>query len=120
MDTKMMKQEVRQAWEDRAIVAQGKIWEDLEPQLARHTYELEIARRLLSKAQDEAARQNWQTQVDVLGMLVGMTEGDIEKEQEELALCEAMIAEIEADLAAEDTSASVVQESQPPRLSIAQ
>ncbi len=41
-------------------------------------------------------------QVDVLDMLVGMTEGVIEKEQEELALCEAMIAEIEADLARED------------------
>ncbi len=106
----MMKQEVRQAWEDRAIAAQSRIWEELEPQLARQTYELEIARRLLSKAQDEAARQNWQTQVDVLDMLISMTEGDIEKEREELALCEAMIAEIEADLAAEDASRSVAED----------
>lgn len=108
-ERRMMKQEVRQAWEDRAIAAQGKIWEELEPQLARQTYELEIARRLLSKAQDETARQTWQTQVDVLEMLAGMTEGDIEKEREELALCEAMIAEIEADLAAEDASISGAQ-----------
>ncbi len=98
----MMKQEVRQAWEDRAIAAQGKIWDDLEPQLARRTYELEIARRLLNKAPDEAARQTWQTQVDVQEMLVGMTEGDLAEQQEELALCEAMVAEIEADLAASD------------------
>jgi len=96
-----MKQEVRQAWEDRAIDAQSKIWEDLEPELARRSYELEITQRLLSKAQDEAARQTWQTQVDVLEMLAGMTEGDLAEQQEELALCEAMIAEIEADLAAE-------------------
>jgi len=100
-ERRMMKQEVRQAWEDRAIDAQSKIWEDLEPELARRSYELEIAQRLLSKAQDEAARQTWQTQVDVLEMLAGMTEGDLAEQQEELALCEAMIAEIEADLAAE-------------------
>ena len=95
----MMKQEVCQAWENRGLAAQGKIWEDLEPQLARQTYELAIARRLLDKAPDEAARQTWQTQVDVLGMLVGMTEGDLAEQQEEVALCDAMVAEIEADLA---------------------
>ena len=100
-ERRMMKQEVRRAWEDRAIDAQSKIWEDLEPELARRSYELEIAQRLLSKAQDEAARQTWQTQVDVLEMLAGMTAGDLAEQQEELALCEAMIAEIEADLAAE-------------------
>ena len=99
-ERRMMKEEVRQAWEDRAVAAQSKIWEDLEPQLARRSYELEIAQRLLSKAQDEAAREIWQTQVDVLGMLVGMAEGDLAEQQEELALCEAMVAEIEADLAA--------------------
>ena len=100
-ERRMMKQEVHLAWEDRAIDAQSKIWEDLEPELARRSYELEIAQRLLSKARDEAARQTWQTQVDVLEMLAGMTEGDLAEQQEELALCEAMIAEIEADLAAE-------------------
>lgn len=100
-ERRMMKQEVRQAWEDRAIAAQGKIWNDLEPKVARQTYELEIARRLLSKTQDEAARQTWQTQADVLVMLVGMTEGDLAEQREELALCEAMVAEIDADLAAE-------------------
>lgn len=102
-ERRMMKEEVRQAWENRAIEAQSKIWEDLEPQLARHSYELEIAERLLSKAQDGAAREIWQTQVDVLGMLVGMTEGDLAKQQEEMALCDAMVAEIEADLGASDS-----------------
>jgi hypothetical protein len=101
-ERRMMKQEVRQAWEDRALEAQSKIWDDLEPQLARRAYELEIALRLLSKAQDETARQAWQTQVDVLGMLAGMAEGDLAEQQEELALCEMMIAEIEADLAGEE------------------
>ena len=96
----MMKQEVRQAWEERALEAQGMIWETLEPKLARLSYELEIAQRLLSKAQDETARTTWQTQVDVQEMLLGMTEGDLAEQQQELALCEAMIAEIEADLAA--------------------
>lgn len=99
----MMKREVRQAWEDRAIEAQGQIWETLEPKLERLRYELEIAQRLLAKAPDEAARQTWKTQVDVLETLTGITEGDLAEQQEEVALCDAMIAEIEADLAAGQT-----------------
>ena len=97
----MMKREVLQAWEDRAISAQSKIEESLEPEVERLCYELEITQRLLTKAQDEAARETWQTQVDVLQMMLGMTEGDLVEQQEELALCETMIAEIEADLTAD-------------------
>ena len=97
----MMKREVLQAWEDRAISAQSKIEESLEPELGRLRYELEIAQRLLTKAQDEAARETWQTQVDVLQMMIGMTESELTEQQEELSLCEAMIAEIEADLTAD-------------------
>jgi len=96
----MIKQEVLEAWEDRAVHAQSKI-EDIESQLQRSRYELEIAQRLLVKAQDEAARETWQTQVDVLEMLVGMAEGDLDEQREELVLCEVMIAEIEADLTAD-------------------
>ncbi|PKO20928.1 MAG: hypothetical protein CVU38_17540 [Chloroflexi bacterium HGW-Chloroflexi-1] len=95
----MLKREVLQAWEERAIEAQGQIWDFLEPKLARAQYELEIAQRLLAKAPDEAPRQTWQTQVDVLEMLVGVSEGDLARQQDEVALCETMIAEIEADLA---------------------
>ena len=102
----MMKREVLEAWEDRAICAQDKI-EEIESQLERSRYELEIAQQLLGKAQacteqsecDEAAQQTWQTQVDVLEMVIGMAEGDLAEQREELCLCEAMIAEIEADLA---------------------
>ncbi len=94
----MMKREVLQAWEDRVISAQGKIEEALEPELERLRYETEIAQRLLTKAQDEAARETWQTQMDVLQTMIGITEGDLVEQQEELALCETMIAEIEADL----------------------
>ena len=97
----MMKREVLQAWEDRAISAQSKIEESLEPELERLRYETEITQRLLTKAQDEAARGTWQTQVDVLQTMIGMTEGDLVEQQEELALCETMIAEIEADLTAD-------------------
>jgi hypothetical protein len=35
-------------------------------------------------------------------MLVGMAEGDLADGQEEVALCETMIAEIEADLGAKE------------------
>ncbi|MFZ1239638.1 MAG: hypothetical protein WAV66_09840 [Anaerolineae bacterium] len=97
-----LKQEVRQAWEERVIETQTKIWETIEPELARWQYEMMIAQRLLSKAQDQASRETWRIQVDVLQMCVIEAENNLEKEQEELALCEAMIAEIDADLAASD------------------
>jgi hypothetical protein len=97
----MMKREVLKAWEDRAIAARSKIEESLEPELERLCYELEIAQRLLVKARDEGARETWQTQVDVLQMMIGMTKSEVTEHQEELSLCEAMIAEIESDLVVE-------------------
>jgi hypothetical protein len=96
----MLKREVLQAWEDRAIDAQGQIEEGTD-ELERTRYELEIVQRLLSRAQDEAARETWQVQVDVLQMMVVQAEDRLTEQQEELALCEAMIAEMEADLAAD-------------------
>ena len=89
------------AWEDRAAEAFGKI-EELEPELERRQYELEIAQRLLAKAQDDAARETWQTQVDVLAMLVQETEHDLAEQEAEQALCDTVIAEIEADLAVDE------------------
>ena len=94
----MMKREVLAAWEDRAINAQGRSEETFEPELKSLRYELEITQRLLSKAQDKAARENWQIQIDTLQTMIGMTEGGLAEQQEALALCEAMIAAIKADL----------------------
>ena len=102
----MLKREVWQSWDDRAIEAQIRIDEEIARELERRQYELEIAQRLLEKAQDDAARETWQTQVDVLEMLVGIAEGDLAEQQEELALCDAMIAEIEADLDADEMKES--------------
>ena len=99
-ERRMMKQEVRRAWEARAIAAQSKIWEEIEPELARRQYEMAIAQRLLSKAQDEAGRETWQIEIDVLQMFVIDAENKLAEQQAELALCEAMVAEIEADLVA--------------------
>jgi len=97
---RMMQQEVRQAWKDRAIAAQSKIREAIEPELARRKYEMAISQRLLNKAQTEADRETWQTQLDVLQMFVIQAEDDLAEEQAEVALCDAVVAEIEADLAA--------------------
>ena len=96
----VIKRDVLQAWENCASEAQIKIEEEIQVELERCRYELEIAQRLLAKAQDDAARETWRIQVDVLQMMIGLAEGDLEKQQEDLALCNAMIAEIEADLEA--------------------
>jgi hypothetical protein len=100
-EKQMLKREVRQAWEERAITAQAKIDDEIMPELERRRYEMEIAQRLLAKAQDDAARETWQIQVDVLQMMIVQAENDLCEQQEELAFCEAMIAEIEADMAAD-------------------
>ena len=97
----MMKREVRDAWEDRSIRAQGDIDEEIEPELERLRYEQEIAQRLLDKAQDESVRQTWQTQVDVLQTMISLAENRLAEQRAEIELCEAMFAEIEADLAAD-------------------
>lgn len=94
----MLKREVLQAWERRAIAAQTRIDEEIGPEMERLRYEAEIVRRLLSKAQDSTARQTWQTQADVLEMMLGMAEESLDEQREEMALSEAVIAEIEADL----------------------
>jgi hypothetical protein len=96
----MLKREILASWERRAADAYSKI-EELEYDAERFRYETEIAQRLLDKALDDAARETWRIQVDVLQMMADMAEGDLAERQEELALCDAMIAEIEADLAAE-------------------
>jgi hypothetical protein len=96
----MLKREVLQTWEERAIAAQTRIDEEIAPEIERQRYELEIARQLLEQAQDAAAQETWQTQVDVLEMTIGMAENDLTEEQQELTLCEAMVAAIEADLVA--------------------
>lgn len=64
-------------WEEQAVKAYGQI-EELEYKLEPLRYEVEFARRLLDKAQDEATRQQqtWQPQVDVHRMSVNMAEGD--------------------------------------------
>jgi hypothetical protein len=95
-----MKQEVREAWDERAIDAYGKI-EELQYELERQQYELEIGRRLLEKVQEDSARQVWQARVVALERIVQMTENSIEEQQEEMDLCDAMVAEIEADLGPE-------------------
>jgi hypothetical protein len=94
-----IKREVLQAWQQRANQARDKIAER-ELALTQERYELDIARRVLSKAQNDAQRETWQIQVDVLRMFVGQSESEIAEQQEELELCAAMLAEIGADLAA--------------------
>jgi hypothetical protein len=96
----MLKREILANWARRAADAYGKI-EELEYDVERFRYETKITQRLLAKAQDDATRETWRVQMDVLQMMVDMAEGNLAEQQEEMALCDAMIAEIEADLAAE-------------------
>jgi hypothetical protein len=92
-----MKREVLEDWDLRAIDAFGKI-EETEADLERLEYAVEIAMRLLDKMPDGAGRTACQTRVDALQALVGQTEERLEADQQEMDWCDAMVAEMQADL----------------------
>lgn len=94
-----IKQTVLQNWQSRLERARETLAE-LEDELACQQYELEITERVRAKAQNETERDDWRIQVEVLSMMAGQTEGRIEEKQAEVALCTAMLAELEMDLAA--------------------
>ncbi len=96
-----MKEKVRDHWEERCVDAYGEIQEEIEPELERQRYEYEITQRLLAKAASKEERDEWEIQASVMHDVVVMTEAQLEEKEAEAALCEAMIAEIEADLAQE-------------------
>lgn len=93
-----MKQEVLQSWQARAERNRQAIVES-EASLAQSRYEKEIAQRLLARASDQESYDTWRIQVDVQQTVIVCDEHHLAEHQEDLALCQAMIAEIEADLA---------------------
>jgi len=95
-----IKETVLQQREKRAKRARKKLAR-LGNRVEHERYELEIARRLLPKATDEDSRDAWRIHVEALESVVTFTEGCIAGELAELALCDAMLAEIRADLGAE-------------------
>ncbi|MGC9335257.1 MAG: hypothetical protein ACP5JJ_13975, partial [Anaerolineae bacterium] len=92
-----MKREVLEEWDLRAIDAFGRI-EETEAELERLEYAVEIALRLLDKTMGDAGRKACQARVDVLGDLVCQTEERLEAERQEMDWCDAMVAEMQADL----------------------
>ena len=92
-----MKREVLEEWDLLAIDAFGKI-EEMEAELERLEYAVEIALRLLAKMLDGASREACQAPVDVLQALVSQTEERIEAERQEMEWCDAMVAEMQVDL----------------------
>lgn len=92
-----MKHEVLEEWDLRAVDMYGRI-EETEADLERREYAVEIALRLLDKTPDDASRKACQARVDVLQALVNQTEKRLEAERQEMGWCDAMVAEMQADL----------------------
>jgi hypothetical protein len=92
-----MKREVLEKWDLCAVDAFSEI-EEIEADLERLQYEVEIAQRLLDKAGDDATREIYQTQVNALQTLLGQTEGHLEAERQAMDWYDAMVAEMQADL----------------------
>ena len=100
----MRRGEVRASLQQRVRGAQMTIDEEILPELERLHYEHEIAQRLLARAQAGADRDDWEIEVSVLHDVAMMRAGDLEEQQMLIARYEAMIAEVEADLAAEQAT----------------
>lgn len=95
-----IQQSIERQWKKRAKCARKRL-AYLETWAARERYEREFVQRLLEKASSEETREAWQVQVEVLEMMIGEAEEEIEVRQSELALCEAMLTEIRADMGEE-------------------
>jgi hypothetical protein len=94
----MVKQQVLESWQGRAERNRQDI-SDLEATLARARYEQEIAQRLQARASDPESRDTWRIQVEVQQMDIASDEHRLAEHREDLALCQSMIAAIEADIA---------------------
>ena len=92
-----MKREVLEGWDLRAIDAYGRI-EETEAELERLEYAVEVALRLLDKTTDDAGREACRAQVDALQDLLHQTEERLEAERQEMDWCDAMVAEMQAEL----------------------
>ncbi len=91
--------DLRASLQQRLHQAQEAIGQGDARQLTRLQYEYELALRLLGKATDLEERQYWLLEAGVLREMAGMKEDSLDIERREIAHYEAMIAEIEADLA---------------------
>ena len=100
-----MQQEVLRAWEDRLGRAYGEI-EDLEEQMERGEYELELLHRLAAKAEDEESRVVWWERIAAREDQQRRVEAQLAHWQAEWDLCGEIMSEIEADLAANEWSRS--------------
>jgi hypothetical protein len=92
-----MKREVLERWDLRACDAFGRI-EEMVAELERLEYAVEIALRLLDKVADDASREVFQARVDALQALAGQAKERLEAKQQEMDWCDAMVAEMQADL----------------------
>ncbi|MBN1139904.1 MAG: hypothetical protein JXM73_25255 [Anaerolineae bacterium] len=92
-----MKREVLEEWDLRACDAYGRI-EEMAAELERLEYAVEIALRLLDKVPDDVSREACQTRVQTLQALAGQAKERLEAEQQEMDWCDAMVAEMQADL----------------------
>jgi hypothetical protein len=99
----LRRREVRVSLQQRAHGAQMTIDDEILPELERLHYEHELAQRLMAKAQSEAEREDWEIELSVLHDLAVMRAGDLEEQQLLIARYEAMIAEIDAERAVEET-----------------
>ena len=95
----IMQEEVWNLWMDRLGEAYGGI-EDLEAQLERGVYELEVLQRLAEKADDEESGAGWRERIAARELLQRQDEAQLDHWRAEFDFCGDVMSEIEADLTA--------------------
>jgi hypothetical protein len=95
----MIKQALKKKMEKLAADAQGEIEREILPNLELLRYELELATRLMERAEGTPAFDDWATDVEMLGVMIFQEEERLAQKEAEIERSQAMLAEVEADLA---------------------
>jgi hypothetical protein len=95
----MIKQALKKKMEKLAADAQGEIAREILPNLELLRYELELATRLMERAEGTPAFDDWATDVEMLGVMIFQEEERLAQKEAEIERSRAMLAEVKADLA---------------------
>jgi len=97
-DRRTAQQAVFDHYVSRAAMIQAEIEDEIEPELARLQYEIEIIQRLHGKAVNVQERDDWQMQLDTLEMDIARSRDKKAERETDLRSIDKVLDEIRTDM----------------------
>jgi hypothetical protein len=97
-DRRTAQQAVFDHYVSRAAMIQAEIEDEIEPELARLQYEIEIIQRLHDKAVNVQERDDWQIQLDILEMDIARSRDKKVERETDLRSIDKVLDEIRNDM----------------------